>query len=272
MEDKIEVDDQLIADKLAEPEWPWIIALAFLAKDRAPEAIAKVIWALERYDGGRIGKIATGMALKELNHALVGDASESDWSVIKEIERPIIQAIRAGAIESFGSKKPKPDIVLKPLKRLLWAGGEIIMNETSDLKPEGERESDSPKFARQNSTRAYDVHVSASDIRELLAVPPRPQTYEHADGWTKRVLTRRQIALMEFFEICGSRWHNGEKGNETEFIAEYEKHIIGKQLGAPLKRNRFSEWRGRWNQGYRVRGRKIVHLTDFAFPISGISQ
>ena len=84
MEDTIEVDDQLIAGILAKPHWPWIIALAYSAKERAPEAIAKVIWALGRYDEGRLGEIATGLALKELNKLIVGDASESDWSGIEQ--------------------------------------------------------------------------------------------------------------------------------------------------------------------------------------------
>ena len=259
MEDIIKVDDQLIADKLAEPEWPWIIALAYIAEARAQNAVAIVIWWLDYYKDAGLIDIATGMALKHLNKALVGDASESDWSVIKEIERPIIQAIRAGEIVSFGSKKPKPDVELKRLKRLLWAGGEIIMNETSDLKPAGERESDSPTFARHNSIRAYDVHVSASDIRKLVDVLPPPQTHRHAEAWTKRALTGQQITAMEFLHICGGRWRNGKEGNAKDLLGRYEIWIAEKPArGEPLGKTAFFKWRDRCQQGYSVNGRKLI--------------
>ena len=259
MEDLINVDDQLISDKLAEPEWPWIIALAYLAEARAHNAVAIVIWWLDYYKNAGLTDVATGMALKHLNKALVGHASESDWSVIKEIERPIIQAIRSGEIVSFGSKKPRPNIVLKPLKRLLWAGGEIIMNETSDLKPEGERESDSSTFARQNSIRSYDVHVSASDIRKLLDVPPRPKTHRHAEAWTKRALSSQQITAMEFLHICGERWRNGKEGNAKDLLGRYEIWIAEKPArGEPLGKTAFFKWRDRYQQGYKVDGRKLI--------------
>ena len=168
MEDVIKVDDQLIANKLAKPLWPWIIALAYLAKDREPEAVAKVIWALERYDDGHIGKIATGMALKELNKLIDGDVSESDWSGTEEFERLIVQAIESGDLASFGRKKRKSP--LQPLDPLLWAGGEIMMYETSDLKPEGERKSDEPTPAHQNPTWYYDIHVDANAVRNLMGL------------------------------------------------------------------------------------------------------
>ena len=259
MEDIIEVDDQLIADKLAEPEWPWIIALAYLAESRAQNAVATVIWWLDYYEDAGLIDIATGMALKHLNKALVGDASESDWSVIKEIERPIIQAIRSGEIVSFGSKKPKPNIVLKPLKRLLWAGGEIIMNETSDLKPAGERGSDCPTFARQNSTRAYDVHVSASDIRELFdrETPPTLRGNDRRSAPpTKKRPTKQHGYLFTFFSHMTEDVRYGtRKKARLAYVGWLKNH---RHLERPLQRNTFERMLEHFKDGWCIKDNEWV--------------
>ena len=256
MEDIIEVDDQLIANKLAEPEWPWIIALAYSAEARTPNAIATVIRWRNYYDEGATRKVATDLTLTHLYRLVAGETPEFDWSVIEEIERPLIQAIRAGDIQSFGSEEPrsKPQLIDKTV----WARGEIAMAEWSDLKPIGERKADNPTPACQNPTWYYDIHVSASDVRELVDVPPRPQIHQHAENWTKRALKNQQIAALDFFEISGARWRNGEVGNEDAFIAKYEKWIEKENRGTPLKRSAFRIWRHRGVQGYRVDGHKLI--------------
>ena len=276
MEDIIKVDDQLIADKLAEPEWPWIIALAYLGEDRAQNAVATVIWWLDYYKDAGLIDVATGMALKHLNKALVGDASESDWSVIKEIERPIIQAIRAGEIVSFGSKKPKPDIVLKPLKRLLWAGGEIIMNETSDLKPAGERGSDCPTFARQNSTRAYDVHVSASDIRKLVdrQTPIAQRSIERISSPpTKNQPTKRHGHLFTFFlRVMTDDIRDGKRfkaqANYVRWLKRDRPHE------KPFARTAFEGMLEHYKDGWRIKDNEWVleSLEFVAADVAGMSN
>ena len=256
MEDTIEVDDQLIENTLAEPEWPWIIALAYTVRNVAPDAVATMIWALNHHADGKCAKIATGIASIHLYGLVAGETSEFDWSVIEEIERPIIQAIRRGEIASFGRNEPGSKI--HQIDRTLWAGGEIVMYKTSDLKPVGDRKSKDPAFARQNPTWAYDIHVSASGVKKLVHVEPRPPAITNANNLTKRALKNPQIALMDFFTICGSRWHNGENGNQAAFIAEYEKWIKEEHRGIPQKRSTFRKWRDRWDGGYRVKDRKLT--------------
>ena len=183
MENIIEVDDQLIANKLAEPEWPWIIALAYSAEARTPNAIATVIWWRDYYDQRPTRKIATGLTLTHLYRLIAGETPEFDWSVIEDIERPLIQAIREGDIQSFGSEEPlsKP----QPIDKTVWARGEIAMAEWSDLKPIGERKSDEPTPAHQNPTWYYDIHVDANAVRNLMGPLHRQETTRPAFNYTK---------------------------------------------------------------------------------------
>ena len=167
----IEVDDQLIENTLAEPEWPWIIALAYTVRNVAPNAVATMIWALNHYAKGKSADIATGIALSHLYKIVAGETRDFDWSVIDEIERPIIQAIRTGKITSFG--RNEPDSPILELDRTIWTGGEIVMNMTSELKSAGERSLSvfDSTFAGQSPIWAYDIHVSAKDVRTLLDAP-----------------------------------------------------------------------------------------------------
>ena len=253
MEDEIEVDDQLITDRLAEPKWPWIIALAYSVEKAVPNAVATIVWALNSYDEGRIRETTTGLAAVLLSELIGGDTYES---VIEKIERPIIRAIRAGAIKSFG--RESPNSVLSTIDKVEWAGGKIVMTKKSDLNPGDEKKSDNLTVSSQNPNWYYDIHVSANDVKKLVDLPPRPQIHQHAENWTKRALKNHQIAALDFFEISGARWRNGEEGNEEAFMAEYEKWIEKEDRGTPLKRSAFRIWRDRGVQGYKVEGRKLI--------------
>ena len=164
----IEVDDELIENTLADPEWPWIIALAYSVKNAAPDAVATMIWALNHYASGKCSEVTTDIALTHLYGLVAGETPEFDWSIIDNIERPIIRAIRAGVVTSFG--RSELGLPLAPLTSTFWAGGEIVASRTSDLKMGGGRRSSDfdSTFAGQQQTWAYDIHVSACDLRALL--------------------------------------------------------------------------------------------------------
>ena len=183
MEDIIEVDDQLIANKLAKPHWPWIIALAYSVNNAVPNAVATVVWAVDHYDKGATRKVATDLALTHLYRLVAGETPEFDWSVIEEIERPLIQAIESGHLASFG--REDPDSRPQQLKTTDWVGGEIAMAEWSDLKPMGERKSDEPTPARQNPTWYYDIHVDANAVRNLMALLHTQETPRPALNYAK---------------------------------------------------------------------------------------
>lgn len=228
MEDTIEVDDQLIENTLAEPEWPWIIALAYTVRNVAPEAVATMIWALKHYAQGECAEIATGIALTHLYGLVAGETSKFDWSVIDEIERPIIQAIRRGEIASFG--RNEPDSPIRELDQTLWAGGEILMNKKSELKLAGERTlSDfDGTFARQNPTWAYDIHVNANGIRALVqsAFPsPEVTSKPMATGLPGRPRKGRDMLLELHRDRVASRSFAANVMQEArECIALLVKH------------------------------------------------
>lgn len=257
MEDIIQVDDQLIANTLAKPRWPWIIALAYSAEDRAPGAIAKVISALERYDEGRISKIATGMALKELNKLICGDASKSDWSGTEEFERLIVQAIESDDLASFGRKKRKSP--LQPLDPLLWAGGEIMMYKTSDLKPEGERKSDNPTFARQNPTWYYDIHVSAIDVKKLLdrETPPALRGNDRRSAPpTKKRPTKQHGYLFTFLRVMTDEIRDGTR---LEAHAAYVRWLKrDRPREKPFARTAFEGMLEHYKDGWSIKDNEWV--------------
>ena len=99
--------------------------------------------------------------------------------------------------------------------------------------------------------------------KEVLSPPPSPistpKVERDADeGWTKRTLKPQTIAVMNFFDICGERWHNGEAGNAKEFLGEYQIWISKNRRGEPFEKTSFEKWRRRWQQGFRVDGRILV--------------
>ena len=256
MEDIIEVDDHLIANKLAEPEWPWIIALAYSAEARAPNAIATVIWWRNYYDEGATRKVATDLTLTHLYRLVAGETPEFDWSVIEEIERPLIQAIRTGDIQSFGSEEPlsKP----QPIEKTLWARGEIAMAEWSDLKSIGERKADNPTPARQNPTWYYDIHVSASDVRKLVdrETPTALRSIERKSAPPTKRPTTQHRHLFRFFGIMTDSIRNGTRKKAREAYVGWLKN--DRPFERPLRREAFERMLEHYKDGWLIKDNEWV--------------
>ena len=256
MEDLVEVDDQLIANKLAEPEWPWIIALAYSAEARAPNAIATVIWSLNHYDEGKTRETATGWALTHLYRLLAGETPKFEWSVIEEIERPIIQAMRAGDIQSFGREEPLS--LLQPLEKTVWAGGEIVMTGKSDLKPAGERKSDNLALARQNPNWYYDIHVSASDVRKLVdrETPTALRSIERKSAPPTKRPTTQHRHLFRFFSIMTGSIRNGTRKKAREAYVGWLKN--DRPSERPLRREAFERMLEHYKDGWLIKDNEWV--------------
>ena len=243
--------------------WPWPLALAYSIASNRPAALKQCVSVLDGSAG--VPSEYVGLFALRLAYAhAIGDANASkiDWSKMHDIERPLVAAIESDKIAWRG--RPAPGQPLgKPCDSSQWMGADIHAEATADLVQEGYRQ-----FAgdledvlgeRSRTVWLYDIHLKAADVIKLVDVAPPNIERDADDNWTKRALTSQQITAMEFIDVCGERWRNGEAGNAQELLGKYEIWV-GKESGRgePLGKTTFTKWRDRYRQGYRVNGRKLV--------------
>ena len=112
----------------------------------------------------------------------------------------------------------------------------------------------------------FDIWVNWKDLRaEFPSLNASPNSSQDplspalVEQWTRRALKPEQITAMEFIHNCGARWRDGEEGTAKELHGRYQLWVTQNKRGTALERTAFNKWCVRYQQGYRVGGRKIVH-------------
>ena len=164
MEKDYEIDESRVDDYLMDADWPWPLALAYVLEKDHPGAIRRVLWAFETYIGR--DNCCHAVAYSLLQTAKAGDLETLDWNVIRDIERPLLDAVKKGRVGTSGRETQNGRLV--SLDQSLWSGSEIVPNETSELRKSGGRERAVLQSAPDQTNYpifVYDVHVSASELR-----------------------------------------------------------------------------------------------------------